>query len=386
MIVFGQIGEHVAEISRWNPSTATGRFTYVDVGSIDRDAKVVAEPQTIPTHTAPSRARQLLKAGDVLVSTVRPNLNAVAHVQPDLDGATASTGFCVLRATDQLDGRYLFHWVRTPRFVGEMVKLSTGASYPAVTDRIVKQSLIPLPPIEEQRRIAEALDAADALRAKRRQAIEKLDTLTQAIFIDMFGDPVQNPRGWSVVPLGEVLQSATYGTSRKAGNSGAYPVLRMGNITSRGELDLSDLKFLDLEEDELDKHLVRKGDVLFNRTNSADLVGKTAVYDREEASAYAGYLIRLRTGERLTPEYLGAHMNLPSTKTKLRHMCRSIVGMANINAQEVQRMHIPLPPIEEQRTYVTSENDVKQRRFTLIKQSRTLDSLFGSLQQRAFSG
>src|SRR5690606_19972428 len=125
----------------------------------------------------------------------------------ELDGATASTGFTVLRARgDQVDRSYLFHWVKHPRFVDEMVRKATGASYPAVSDRIVRESLIPLPALAEQRRIATILDKADALRAKRREAIAKLDHLLQSVFLDMFGDQRTNPKGWSTARIDEVAE------------------------------------------------------------------------------------------------------------------------------------------------------------------------------------
>lgn len=243
-----------------------------------------------------------------------------------------------------------------------------------------------MPPIEEQRRIAGVLDAADALRAKRREAIAKLDTLTQAIFVDMFGDPVGNPRGWRVAMIGDVIESATYGTSKKAGPEGEFPVLRMGNITYEGDLDIGDLKYVDLTEKERPKHLVQAGDVLFNRTNSAELVGKTCVYRLADPMAYAGYLIRLRTSADLDPEYLGAFMNLPPTKRTLQSMCKSIVGMANINATEVQRIKLPLPPPEMQRRFSEARERVARRRDALHAHLDRLDTLFASLQQRAFRG
>ena len=133
----------------WNPgrSAENRLIRYIDLSSVDRESKAVLGATEVMAHEAPSRARQLVRRGDVLVSTVRPNLNGVAAVPPDLDGATASTGFTVLRPKpDRLDGRYLFHWVRTPYFIRDMTNKATGASYPAVSDKIVLGSRIPLPP------------------------------------------------------------------------------------------------------------------------------------------------------------------------------------------------------------------------------------------------
>ena len=140
---------------------------------------------------------------------------------------TASTGYCVLRPKkDKLDSRFLFHWVKTGVFVDRMVGVATGANYPAVSDAKVRASTIPLPPLAEQKRIAAILDAADALRARRRESIAQLDTLLQSTFLDMFGDPVTNPLGWGQVPfseLGAFVSGATPSKSRDDYWTGSIP-------------------------------------------------------------------------------------------------------------------------------------------------------------------
>lgn len=383
------IGDVVDKVSSWTPTRddPDGEFIYVDLSAVDQDSKTIASPRRLACRDAPSRARQIIRSGDVLVSTVRPNLNAVGRVPVELDGATASTGFCVLRPRSKIaDGAYLFHWVRSPRFVAEMVRRATGASYPAVSDRIVCESKIPLPSLPEQRRITEIMDKADALRAKRRAALVRLDTLTQFIFLDMFGDPATNPKRWPVRTIRDLLESASYGTSEKAGATGEFPVLRMNNITRTGEMDFAELKYMDLREDQRERYLVRTGDVLFNRTNSAELVGKTAVYRAASPMAYAGYLIRLRVNRKHEPEYLAAFLNTAYSKRVLRSMCKSIIGMSNINATEIQALRIPVPPHPVQHEFagcITAVERLKAaHRFSLAEQ----DNLFTSLQQRAFRG
>lgn len=203
------LGNVIEAVETWNPSlSGPGEtFEYIDLGAIDQDTKRIIGARTVQCVEAPSRARQLVATNDVLVSTVRPNLNGIAKVPRELDGATASTGFCVLRArTSVLDAGYLFQWVKTPTFVSDMVRKATGASYPAVSDRIIAESRIPLPTIDEQRRIAGIMDKADELRTKRRSSLAQLDALTRAIFLDMFGDPATNPRGWQIRSIGEVTE------------------------------------------------------------------------------------------------------------------------------------------------------------------------------------
>jgi type I restriction enzyme S subunit len=230
------VGELVVPVKTWTPERdAPGEaFTYIDLSAVDQHTKQIVGARRILGGEAPSRARQIVAAGDVLVSTVRPNLNGVALVPPGIDQATASTGFCVLRPRhDKLDGTYLFHWVRSPQFVAEMVRKATGASYPAVSDRIVLESRLPLPSLLEQRRIAGVLDQAEALQAKRRAALSQLDVLTQAIFVDMFGDPATNPRGWPVLFLEEVAATTSGGTPSRdeAGYfGGPIPWVKSGEL------------------------------------------------------------------------------------------------------------------------------------------------------------
>lgn len=144
-----------------NPAMAPDvEFTYVDVAGVDNLAKRISEPRVLLGANAPSRARKLIRAGDVIVSTIRPNLNAVAQVPNSLDGQVASTGFCVLRPTDKVLPAYLFYFVCSSSFVASLCGLVAGALYPAVTDNQVLDQLIPLPPIAEQQRIVDFLSRA----------------------------------------------------------------------------------------------------------------------------------------------------------------------------------------------------------------------------------
>jgi type I restriction enzyme S subunit len=261
-----------------------------------------------------------------------------------------------------------------------------GVGLQHVTRGMVEELEIPLPPLAEQRRIAAVLDRAEALRAKRRAALAQLDSLTQSLFLDIFGDPATNPKGWPIRVIRDLLESASYGTSEKSGAAGEFPVLRMNNISRTGELDFTDLKFMDLDASQHDRYLVRTGDVLFNRTNSVDLVGKTGVYRETKPVAYAGYLIRLRVTTENHPEFLSAFLNSAYSKAMLRGMCKSIIGMANINATEIQNMKIPLPPITLQREFARRVTAVEALKTAQRASLAELDALFATLQYRAFRG
>lgn len=210
------IGEVCMPTSQRDPArNGAGSFRYIDISGIDREAKTIARADSVPCAEAPSRARKLVRAGDVLVSTVRPNLNAVAIVPEELDGEIASTGFCVLRANPDLAmPRYLFYRAQHQEFVDYLVANATGASYPAVTDGVVRRAQLPLPSTREQARIVELLDEADRLRRLRREADAKAARILPALFLKMFGDPATNPMGWPIASFANTFDDTTAGNEK----------------------------------------------------------------------------------------------------------------------------------------------------------------------------
>ena len=328
-----------------------------------------------------SCSARMLPAQSVLLSSRAPIGLVAINTLP----VCTNQGFkSLVPRFDLISPDFLFWWLKTQE--KHIQSKGRGATFKEVSKKIVEDLQIPLPPLDEQKRIAEILDKVDALRAKRRAALTQLDILTQSIFLDMFGDPATNPKGWPVRTIRDLLESASYGTSKKAAAAGEFPVLRMNNITRTGEMDFAELKYMDLKEDQRERYLVRTGDVLFNRTNSAELVGKTAIYREANPMAYAGYLIRLRVNRKYEPEYLAAFLNTVYSKRVLRSMCKSIIGMANINATELQALRIPVPPHPVQHEFagcITAVEKLKAtHRISLVKQ----DDLFSTLQQRAFRG
>jgi type I restriction enzyme S subunit len=161
----------------------------------------------------------------------------------------------------------------------------------------------------------------------------------------------------------------------------------MNNISYDGNWDFTDLKYIDLEDKDIAKYTVLPGDILFNRTNSKELVGKTAVFPANHSSmAFAGYLVRLRTNENALPEYVSAFLNSSYGKSILRHMCKSIIGMANINAQELQEIKILLPPVSLQKKFASFVAEVEHQRESMRSALTASEQLFASLSQRAFHG
>lgn len=256
-----------------------------------------------------------------------------------------------------------------------------------VSINVLKELQIDVPTIEDQVEIVQILDKAQALIDKRKQAIAKLDELVQAVFLDMFGDPTINQMGYPIGIIRDLIIEAKYGTSKKANEgTGQFPYLRMNNITYQGYMDYSNLKYIDLDDKEQEKYLVQRGDLLFNRTNSKELVGKTAVFDSDEKMAIAGYIVRVKTNDAGNPYFISGYLNSKHGKKVLQEMCKNIIGMANINAQELQNIAILIPPRELQDSYERKFKAILEEKKKHLTQLQHLESNFQALLQKAFKG
>jgi type I restriction enzyme S subunit len=287
-------------------------------------------------------------------------------------------------ALDNLDTnvniKFLYYFLLFRGFIDVI----SGSAQPQIIRSTIEKIEIPLPPLDEQKKIADELDKISHLIAKRKSQLEKLDLLVKAKFIEMFGDPVENPMGWKQGIIRDVVHEVKYGTSRPSVDEGKYSYLRMNNITYGGQLDLSNLKQIDIPNDEYEKCVARNGDVLFNRTNSKELVGKTCVYNIDEPMVIAGYIIRVRTNEKVIPIYLSSVLNSKYGKNTLFEMCKAIVGQANINAQELQNIKVLIPPITLQNQFADYVEKVERMKANMKNGLINLETLYKSRMQEYF--
>ena len=264
------------------------------------------------------------------------------------------------------------YYLKTSHFKLQLERLITGSAQLNFGPSHIKQMRMPLPAIEEQHIIISILDKVNCLITERKQQLVNLDLLVKSQFVEMFGLPLYNVHGWDLATVRDVVTDVRYGTSKPAMDDGEYTYLRMNNITYEGQLDLSDIKRISVTEAELSKCIVKKGDVLFNRTNSRELVGKTCVFNLNEPMVIAGYIIRIRLNEHILPEYLSTAFNTTFYKKLLNSICKGAIGQANINAQELQDIEILVPPVGLQREFVSLLQAADKSKFEL---QRTLDEL-----------
>ncbi len=323
--------------------------------------------------TAP---KKIAEAGDILISVRAP----VGPTNIAAERCCIGRGLAAIRPDDKTTLPEFVHWVlkyREPQLAAK----ATGSTFTAIGQKDLRSLLVPVPPLDEQRRIVDILNRAARIETLRARATERLREFVPALFVRMFGDPVENPMGWPIRSLGDCCAQVQYGTSTKANDCGVgVPVLRMGNLTYDGALDHTDLKHVALSDGEIAKYQLRAGDILFNRTNSRELVGKTGLWNGHFPAVAASYFVRLRLHEScVCPAYVWAAMNSATMKRRLFAMARGAIGQANINARELKLIPLPVPPVELQRRYAETVEEARAVARVAESSMRTAALLTASL-------
>jgi type I restriction enzyme S subunit len=279
---------------------------------------------------------------------------------------------------------YLQHWLDSREFREQITKRVTGSAQQNFGPSHLKEIKITLPPIPEQRRIAAILDQADALRAKRREALAQLDSLTQSIFVDMFGDAQTIFNKWPTKKLGEILDFLTSGSRGWAeyySDCGAL-FLRIQNVC-RDELRLEDVAFVNAPNSaEAKRTKVQEGDVLLSIT--ADL-GRTAVIPAGLGDAHINQHLSILRTSKVMPRYLSAFLTSPAGQREIHGRDKHGVK-AGLNFDDIRSFRLPIPPEPLQCEFVQRTNFVTTQKIRYQQSLAELEGLFASLQHRAFRG
>jgi type I restriction enzyme S subunit len=325
----------------------------------------------------------VMRKGDILFGRRNTYLRRVS-IAPH-DGLFSAHGMILRAKTERINSEYLPFFIASDYFMDEAIRISVGSLSPTVNWKELKELEFTIPALEEQEKMVKTLLAANDLKEKYEELLAITDDLVKSQFIELFGRPEDNNLGWVMGTIRDIVSDVRYGSSRQASPDGKYPYIRMNNITYGGELDLTDLKRINIPDNELPKCTVRRGDVLFNRTNSKELVGKTCLYDRDETMVLAGFVIRVRMNDKATPEFLVQYMNLQYVKELLLSMCKAACGQANINAQELQNIPIYIPPMDIQKQFIALKQQTDKSKFELKQNIENINSLMRSLMRQDFT-
>ena len=366
------------------PSRFQGTKKYVSTGAVAANEIDESEVVEVTYEERPSRANLSAEAGDILFAKMQGTRKTLL-LDSETEENVYSTGFYAIRANPEvITTECLYYLVDSELFLAQKDKNCSGATQKAITNGGLAKIEIRVPPLSEQGILTDKLRYLTQLIADKKKQLDLLDEVIKSRFIEMFGDPKTNPLKWDMVTIGDIATDVRYGTSRPATEDGKYPYLRMNNLTYEGHLDLTDLKYIDIPDSEIEKCVVRYGDVLFNRTNSVELVGKTCVYNLDYDTIIAGYIIRVRIDDRILPVVLSNYLNSKVLKEQLRSMAKGAVNQANINAQELRSIPIYLPPIDLQREFVAFVEQTDKSKFEIQQSLEKLEILKKSLMQQYF--
>lgn len=383
------------EISTWNTgSHPDEEKQYIEIASIDAASKTIARTHLVQGRTAPSRARTIVHAGDVLVATTRPNLNAVAIVPQELDGQVCSTGFAVLRPTESMTSKWLYWSVRSPAFVRTVSDLVVGAMYPAVTDKQVRSVVIPVPPVLNQQCIVAKLDEQMAALDRAEKALAEqqaaASTFTTAALQQVFSGP--DSKRWPLVKMGELCEVITDGVHQTpVYTADGIPFISTANLLPfQEDFDYSAYRrFVSVDAHELlaKRACPHKGDLLISKCGTIGLTQVVRVgYDFD---IFVGLmLIRVRRN-RVMPEFVEYLLNYPAVRLDLLGLA-SGSSRATLTIGVFTAFQIPLPSLPEQGRIVEMLDNrmamIQPVRTALAYKQTTLAALRTSLLNAAFSG
>lgn len=329
-----------------------------------------------------------IRRGDVLFC-LRGSLGKFGLNDCYDEGAIASS-LIIIRPKSNLDVRFFCAYLDSSLCADMIRKFANGAAQPNLGGKSLEKFTIPLPPLEEQRRIVAVLDEAFAAIAAATANAEKNLANAREILLNTIDRELEGSGlGWIETTMEAICSRFEYGTSAKSRPTGNVPVLRMGNLQN-GEIDWSDLVFTDDPED-IRQLSLRPMDVLFNRTNSLEHVGKTAIVRDDRPAIFAGYLIRLHyRQEVIDPQFLNIHLNSRSIRAHGRALAGKSVNQANISAGKLKTYPINLPPVSVQKNIVSIIDELRENleRLQIVQKAKIdrLAVLKESLLHRAFTG
>ena len=385
--------DEVAEVAAGNPAPqepsdfAEDGHIFVrmqDVGREHHTDSLVASTDKVSASAVSQYRLRLFPVGSLLIPKSGASVNLNHRAMLGCDAYVVSHLAVVLPDRRKLLPEYLYYWSLSydPRSQAQTTSL------PSLPLSLIKAALIPVPPLDEQCRIVDLLARADGIVRLRREAEKKTAELIPTLFLDMFGDPATNPKGWPTSRLDAVLTETKLGLVRGAkemDDQKPFPYLRM-DVVGGGVVRAHDLKRVDATEKEAAEYSLRYGDFLFNTRNSKELVGKTGMFvgAEEPVILFNNNLMRMRFDDALLlPEYVNALFQTSYVQNQLEAIKRGTTSVFAIYYKDLRHLELRVPPLHMQHVFarhVCSTNSVKiQQHEATMKAKETFDALLASM-------
>jgi type I restriction enzyme, S subunit len=386
----GQISEEIEKISpRDEPEK---EFKYLDIASIDNKYLMIVDHKNYKGRDAPSRARQLVKTGDILFSTVRTYLRNIAIIDDVYNGQIASTGFCVIRPNKLISNKMIFYYTQTNSFLNSLNPKQRGTSYPAVRNSDVFSQPFPLAPLAEQYRIVarieelfsrldagvEALQKVKAQLQRYRQSVLKAAVegrLTEewrkehpevepareqinSISEDMIGDyaEIDNslfdlPDSWTWTTLGNLIsegpQNGLYLPQSSYGTG--FPILRIDDFQDNCSRSSNQFRLVNANVEDLEKYSLKNGDLVINRVNSPSHLGKCLLVSARNLPAiFESNMMRMKLSQLTDTQFVVIYLRSLFGKRQITKNAKWAVNQASINQKDVSNTFVPYPSLAEQ--------------------------------------
>jgi type I restriction enzyme S subunit len=356
------------------------RITDIQDGQVDW--------QTVPfcECSAADEASSRLKPGDIVFARTGATTGKSFLIRACPDRAVFASYLIRVRAGEKVLPPYLAHFFQTPSYWAQISRSSRGVAQAGVNATSLKTLELPLPPLDEQRRIAGILDAAAALRTKRREALIQLDELISSLFIERFGDPAHNRKSHKVVQLADVTSKITDGVHQKPNYvETGVPFISVKDITT-GTLKFDDCKYITREDHEkfTKKWRPERGDILYTKVGAT--YGRPALVNTDrEFSLYVSVCLLKPKHSLIEPMFLCSALRTSAVKRQADQKIKGI-GVPDLHLDQIRTFLIPLPSLSEQRDFVAQLSSIEAIKTAQQRSLKGIDNLFLSLQHRAFRG
>lgn len=380
------LGE-VATIERRgvDPASLEPATLYLGLEHIERGGRIIGHSTISDAELASTKFT--FTSDHVLFGKLRPNLGKVCR--PEFAGI-CSTDILPIKPSSNLDRNYLAHFLSQPSMVEFAASHATGANLPRLSPTQLAKFEVPLPPLDEQRRIAAILDQADSLRTGRLQATALLHSLAWSMFRDTFGEFSDPTPRWPIVEFGDLISEGPQnGLYKPAKDYGAGTLIaRIDSYQDGLPIDPARLKRVRISESEAKLYALITGDIVINRVNARTHLGKaTMVTGLIETTVFESNMMRIRLDtRRAQSEYIIAAFGTQYIKGQIQAAAKDAVNQSSINQKDVMGFKIPLPPLDQQSRYIRCRERLQQVHLLQKRSMTDLDELFASLQSRAFRG
>jgi type I restriction enzyme S subunit len=360
-----------------------GNIHWYSPGDLDNGKYLVQSKRKITQLAFEDKKATSFPKGTLLVTCI----GEIAKLGITNEVCSTNQQITAIKPKENIDVSYLFYWFKKNKL--KLQNLANSAVVPILNNRNLEQVKVTVPSLEEQKKIAGILDAADSLREKDRQLVEHYDRLKQSLFLDMFGDPFINPKNWPEIALEQIIeegpQNGLYKPSTAYGSG--TPIVRIDAFYNDFVI-IEKLKRLRVEKAEIDKFEIFEGDFVINRVNSPSHLGKCGLIPKiDERVVFESNMMRIKFDRnKVNNAFMLTMLSSQHLKNQILNSSKDAVNQSSINQKDVNSFCIPFPPIEHQNVFEKKiDNIEKQKKIAKLSLKKS-DDLFNSLLQRAFKG